>query len=138
MGITDDWNKTLADAKKTLGTSAKIPEAKMQNVLQKVKEGNKLGPAFATARDALEKKIEDLQDAGSKIKNALSLANAELSKNNFGLDPKKPDDKKKIDAAQKAFSQFFQDSGKEIDDIISKTNELDKHMEQLSDYKGPS
>ena len=135
MPITDSWTKTVADAKRILGSGAKIPLGKMSVVLKNVVDGNKHTPAVEAARDALEKQILEMQNAGSKIKNSLALADDEVSDYDYGLDPKKPDDKKKIDQAQALFTKFFQSSEQEIDDFIKATNELNKHVIQLGKYK---
>jgi len=137
MPITDEWNKTLANAKRILGNGATIPVGKMTMVIKNVAEGNKFIPGVEAARDALEKRVLDMQNAGSRIKNSLALADDEISDFDYGLDPKKPDDKKKIDQAQALFTKFFQNSEREIDDFIKSTNELNKHVIQLDKYKGP-
>jgi hypothetical protein len=124
-------------AKKALGSSAVIPMGKMSAALKNVADGNKLVPGFTAAREALEKKILELQNAGSKIKNSLAQADDQISDDDYSLDPKKPDDKKKIDQAQAIFSKFFKSAEDEIDDIIKVTDELDKHVIQLKKYKGP-
>jgi hypothetical protein len=61
----------------------------------------------------------------------------EITDDDYGLDPKKPDDKKKIDQAQKLFTDYFKDSQKDVDDMMKTIDELDKHLIQLSKYKAP-
>jgi hypothetical protein len=133
-----NWDKTLADAKKILGKDAKIPLRKMPTVQKEVTDLNKHQPSFAAARDAFEKQILEYQDAFSRLKNALVQADNDISDDDYGLDPKKPDDKKKIDQAQALFKGYFKDMEDEVDDEIKVMNEVDKHIDNARKYKGPS
>jgi hypothetical protein len=132
------WDKTLSDAKKILGKDANIPIKKMATVLKEIGELNKRFAPFASARDAFEKEILAYEDAFSKVKNALVQADNEISDDDYELDPKKPDDKKKIEQANKIFSSYFKDMEDFIDDEIKIMNEVDKHVENARKYKGPS
>lgn len=131
------WNKTLAEAKKILGTDAEIPLKKIATVHKDVADLNKHYGPFAAARENLEKQILEYEDAFSKLKNALVQADNEISNDDYGLDPKKPDDKKKIGAAQAVFQEYFKEMEDYVDDTLKTMNELDKHVEQIQKYKGP-
>jgi hypothetical protein len=101
--------QALADAKKVLGNSAKVSDKSMQVVIGAAVDFSKLWDAFNAMREAMKKKLLDLQNAESKVKNSLVQADDELTEDNYGLDPKKPDDKKKIDQAQAIFTKFFKE-----------------------------
>lgn len=114
----------------------KVPLGKIQATLKTVDEGNKVAQGTNASREALEKKIVEFQTAASKIEHSLDAANDELSDDDYGLDSKKPDDKKKIDQAQAIFKKFYERSSKEITDLIKTTDELNKHIIQMQKYKG--
>ena len=132
-----EWDKTVAAAKKILGNDAKIDVGKMAGVKKNFADYNKAAEGFMTLRDSLEKKLLELENGASKIKNSMSQFADEITDDDYGLDPKKPDDKKKIDQAQKLFTDYFKDSQKDVDDMMKTIDELDKHLIQLSKYKAP-
>jgi hypothetical protein len=61
MPIKDDWNKTLADAKKVLGNSAQIKLGKIWAAIKSLEDGNKVGPGVNAAREALEKRSSSFE-----------------------------------------------------------------------------
>jgi len=132
-----DWNKTLADAKKILGSRAVIPENKMSVVQKNRADANKFVPEINTMREALEKKILQWQNVISKSRNSLDAADDEISDATYGLDPKKPDDKKKIDQAEALFTKFFKSVEQEYDDYAKYAAAIAKHVIQLNSYKNP-
>ncbi|HEX3747106.1 MAG TPA: hypothetical protein VHW09_24385 [Bryobacteraceae bacterium] len=136
--IQDDWNKTVAGAKKILGASAKISTGKMAAVFKNADEGNKHSAQFNESRSAIEKKIAEMQTSAAKVKISLSQADDEISDDDYNLDPKKPDEKKKIDQAQALFTKFFQEEKSIMDDYNKTLDDLDKHIIQLTKYKPPS
>jgi len=132
------WDKAVAEAKTILGSSAKIPTAWLQTTLKRGDEAEKAWDRFDTTRETLKKQLVEAQDAASKVKNALVQAQDEISDEDFGLNEKDPDDKKKIDQAQAIFQNFFANAKKVQDTDIKNLDELDKHLINLSKYKGPS
>jgi hypothetical protein len=132
------WDKTLADAKKALGTSAKVPDGKMAGVIAKGNDVLKAYTQFSTSREGIKKTLLALQDAASTYKNALAQAEEEISDDDYGLDDKSPDDKKKIGQAQALFKKFFQTREQVADTNIKNLDELDKHLMNLSKYKPPT
>jgi hypothetical protein len=134
MSLQEDWNKTLADAKKVLGNSAKIPTGKMAVVFKSVQDAQTIAPGITAARDAFSKKILDMQNVYSKVKNALREASNEVSDDDYDLDEKKPEDKKKIDQAEAIFKKFFDSSAQKIDNYIKMLDEIDKHMEHARKF----
>jgi len=133
--LQDRWNQVVADGKKILGNNAKIPTGKMSAALRADQETDKAFNDFAAARKAFSEKILGMQNAYSKVKNALGQADDELDGSDYGLDSKKPDEKKKIDQADALFSKFFADMEGKIDDYLKQLGEVDKHMEHVTKYK---
>ncbi len=82
----------------------------------------------------LQDKILELQNATSSQKNGIKQHADRISKNNFGLDPKNPDEKKKIDQAQKVLANL-QVQIQNCDTNIKNLSELDKHSMAISKYE---
>ena len=135
MTLQDDWNKTSADARKILGNNANIPKGKMSVALKAMQDYGAIVPTLTAARDALEKKILDAQNAASKVQNALREAGNEVTDDDYNLDARKPDDKKKIDQASAIFDKFFNAWSKTIVDYVKMLDELDKHLAHVDKFK---
>jgi hypothetical protein len=129
------WNKTVADAKKILGNNVKIPEASMHKTIQISVESDKVWATLTALREALKKKILEQKNADSRVTNSLRQAYDEVYESDFGLDEKKPEDKKKLDAAQAVFDKFF----KQVEGVWKQNaddlDQLDMHLMNLAKYK---
>ncbi|HEX3745359.1 MAG TPA: hypothetical protein VHW09_15555 [Bryobacteraceae bacterium] len=110
MSSSAIWDKAIGDAKKVLGNSAKINDKRMQAVTKDAIEASKLWDALGVMRDAMKKKVFEIENADSKVKNGLSQAYDEITGDDFGLDDSKPEDKKKIVQATAIFDKFFDDA----------------------------
>jgi hypothetical protein len=131
-----DLEEIKAKATKILGKDAKIPPEK-GDFDKNFSDGAKLVDAYNKSREDLEDKILALENSISGFINGLKQSAAVYEKDNFGLDPKKKDDAKKIKQAQQMFSSFF---SSELSSMTTKTkdiDELDKHVIQLGKYKSP-
>jgi hypothetical protein len=137
MSKSAAWDKAVADAKKILGPSAKIPDKKMDVVFKAAEDANKAWDGLGTLRDGMKKKILDVENLDSKVGNSLQSVSDEFDDEEFGLDSKKPDDKKKIDQAQAIFSKFFKDAEKIFDENNKNLDELNKHLIDIVKYKRP-
>jgi hypothetical protein len=135
MSASAEWDKALSDAKRVLGNTAKINDKRMQAVIKSALDAQKVWDSFDTLREGIKKKLLELQNAESKVKNGLVQADDEISDDDYGLDDKKPDEKKKIDQAQAIFSKFFKETQKTMDGNIKNLDELDKHLMNISKYK---
>lgn len=135
MGLQEDWNKTVADAKKVLGNTAKIPTGRMATVFKTVHDVEATGPGIVQARDAFAKKILDMQNGWTRVKNALREAKNQVADDDYGLSEKNPADKKKIDQAEALFVKFFNSVMGDIDDYVKNLDEIDKHMEHARKFK---
>ena len=138
MSSSAAWNKTVADAKKVLGNTAKVPEQKVQLAIKFALESNKVWDAFNVLREAMKKKILEQQNADSKVMNTLHQAWDEISESDFGLDDSKPEDKKKIAQAVAVFDKFFTETKKTWDQNDKNIDELDKHLMNIAKYKRAS
>ena len=87
------------------------------------------------AKDTLEKHLEAMQDAVGQYKTGLTHAEDQLTESNFGLDPRKADDKKKIADAQKIFADAFKPEVDQTDSDIKALQEVDKHLVNVRNYK---
>jgi hypothetical protein len=137
MSKSATWDKAVADAKKVLGPSAKIPDKKIDPVFKAAEDANKGWDGLGTLRDGMKKKILELQNLESKVRNGLQHVGDEFDDESFGLDDSKPDDKKKISQAQAIFSKFFTDAEKIFDDNNKNLEELDKHLIDIKKYRRP-
>ncbi len=98
-------------------------------------EFNTSAKKFMTNRDGLSKDLVAVQNANSKITNNLKLFGNIADKETFGLDAKKPDEKKKLDQAQKVLQKAIADVEKDNDDQNKQLDELEKHLTHISSYK---
>jgi len=131
MALQDDWNKATADAKKVLGSNANIPNGRMSDALKAMQDFHSVGRGFKSARDALDKSITEMQKAISKVQSALNEADKEVTAAKYHLDPKKPDDKKKIDQADVIFEKFFSQWTKLAGEHIKFLDDIEKHVDLM-------
>jgi hypothetical protein len=111
----DDWKKALADAKNILGSNGVITASKMTDVLITVDGVNKLVDERKALSAGFVNKLLEQQRGYQKLKQCILTALDELSRDNYHLDPKKPDDKKKIDQARALFSKFLKEYDKKTE-----------------------
>jgi hypothetical protein len=133
--LQDYWNHTLAQANKALGSKGSVPITRMLTALGRAKELDPLNADFEKGVDALANKLCDLQDGLTKVNGALDQAQNEIQGSDFGLNPKDPNDKKRIAQADAIFKTFFATAEKISSNSVQKLSDLDKHMEHLDKYK---
>ena len=133
--MKEDWDKAVADSKKLLGPKGTIPHGKMAVAIKSGLDFNTALGHFLTARDALTKKVEDLENMLSKVENNLKSAKNEVIDSDYNLDTKIPDDKKKVDAATKVLQAFFDKWSKTADDYGSKLDNLDDYLDHFEKFK---
>ncbi|MBV9757750.1 MAG: hypothetical protein JO047_11890 [Alphaproteobacteria bacterium] len=127
---------TQQQAQKILGDKAQFPPEKPD--MDKLQDDyGKAFQAFDDARSKLEDAVQDFENAISSFENGLKTNRAAYDKEDFGLDPKNPDDKKKITQALKLFMDFFAKIEKRVQDRYKEIEELNKHAIQLAKYKAP-
>jgi hypothetical protein len=130
-----DWKKALGEAKNALGKDGDVPIKRMAAVFKAESDYVSLFNGFNATREALEKKLLEMQNALSKVKNTMVQAEDEITASSYGLDEKKPDEKKKVDKAQAALEKYFDDAKGDVDIRIKNADELDKHLIQIARYK---
>jgi len=92
---------------------------------------------FSKSRDGLADLLEKYEDADDAVKNGVKRAAAVYQTADFGKDKKNKDDAKKIEQARKMYATFFNANLKDIADGEKGVDELQKHLAQLGNYKGP-
>ena len=130
----NDWNATKAEAMKILGNKAKMPDPKFSEA----KVGADYGKAdkeYDAAVDVLQSKILALQNMSATTKNAVKQYAEQLSKSNFGLDPKEGDNKENIEKAQKLLDDYLEETIGNYETNIKNLDELDKHSMAISKYE---
>jgi uncharacterized phage infection (PIP) family protein YhgE len=133
------WNK-LEDqqqkANKVLGNGATMPDepVDVQAIIDKADDSF---AKFTKGRADLGNQVESLEDAIDAIKNGMKRVQAAYATADFGLDKKKKDDAKKIDQAHKIFSTFFAQQLTLAAKWEKDLDEMQKHLAQLGEYKGP-
>ncbi len=123
-----------AKAQKVLGADARFPKQKVDLKSLSDKQLDAF-EKFKAGRDKVEKKLEATQNALDAFKNGMKLLAAQYEASDFGLDAKK--DAKKIQAAHKIFSAFFAQRFASVTKNEKVAEELERHLELLSKYKGP-
>lgn len=125
--ILNDYHQFIA--KHRPHTSYNIPLDKVEAADKFEAEMTKhfLGP-FNAAREKLAKEIDTLKSGLASVQKSLAQEGAQIAPQNFGFDPKKPDDKKKIERAQVMYKKFFSDAKRQIDAEMRALAELEKHV----------
>ncbi len=129
-----NWNDAKAQALKILGDKAKIPEPKA-NMTKLMADVEKADKEYDASVDVLQAKILALQNANDAWKNGVKQFNDLIGKNNFGLDPKDADDKKKIQQAQDVMTDYLESQMDAADTNDKNLDELDKHSMAISKYE---
>jgi hypothetical protein len=94
MYIEDAWKVWTTEARKVLGNRASIPTGRISLVFKFRKDMDQAIAAFAKSKVDLGKKLLDLQNSVSNTQNTLKDARIEVTRDDYDLDPKNPDDKK--------------------------------------------
>jgi hypothetical protein len=128
------WNDAKAQALKILGDKAKIPEPKA-NLSKLMGDVEKADKEYDASVDVLQAKILALQNTNDAWKNAAKQFDDQVSKNDFGLDAKDADDKKKIQQAQDILSAYLDEQIDTANLNDKNLDELDKHSMAISKYE---
>jgi hypothetical protein len=128
------WKSMLAAAQQALGKDGKLPKPAV-DPLPSVILANKAWDAFRTTRTDLEKKLVEVQDRHSQAKHALQQYADLIDGDDFGLDEKKPDDKKRIDAASKVIVPWLNENQAAADEMLALMAKLDRVLTDLQRLK---
>jgi hypothetical protein len=120
-----DFNDAVGKALKLLGKDGTVP-APIVDPLAAADEAKKALVDLNKAQQAFMKEIDDYENALGKIKNANKQYEITLAKNKFGLDDKKPEDKKKIAEARKIMSKVMNAADAQCNDALKGLSALDR------------
>jgi len=131
MNTEDAWKASVSEARRILGNRGNIPAYKVTVLLKSRHDMDENVKAFARAKVDLEKKLLDLQNGVSKTQNASKDARSEVTQDNYDLDPKNPDDKKKIEAARKVLDKFFAGLATGLSELTKDLDELERSLDHF-------
>lgn len=117
-------------AKKLIGNSGKMPKPRV-DPRGAIATANKAAQAFKAGIANLEKQVLDLQNGYSQYRNSLKQYSDIVDGSDFGLDEKKPDDKKKIDSARGAMQKGLKQRIDDADGYVSMLSKLDQIITNL-------
>jgi hypothetical protein len=126
------WVTAVGKAKNALGSSGKIPTKRMEAVLKDAVTAAKSFDGLGGLMEQMKKKVLEVQTANSKIVHELALASDEMDDEDFGLDPRKPEDKKKIDQAHKVLAKFIEAAKNDCDQNINGLRAFDRTMGDIA------
>jgi hypothetical protein len=124
------WADAKSKAQKVLGKDGKLPKPRV-DIEGAMDAAGKLVVEVDKARDVLATKIGAATEGFAKVTNAAKLYDNMIGGSDFGLDPKKPDDKKQITAAQTILSDQLDEIRKLGDQFTKILNDLDKSLESI-------
>lgn len=131
--MSNSWPATRSEAIKILGKKAKFPEPK--NMTGLIANLEKSFLAFDKARNAIEDRIPEMQNAGAAFAQAAKQFGAIVDKTDFGLDKKDKEDAKKIEAAKDVLSEYVEGVAEQSAHNEKALTELEKHLVLMSKYK---
>jgi len=117
-------------AKKVLGNNAKLPKPRTDPVTA-LQAANKVVQDFRTSIHGLGDQLLKLQNAIGAYKNTLEQYSDIVDASDFELDEKKPDDKKRIDAAKSIMEKGIAEKVKDADEYFGELKKLDKIITNL-------
>jgi len=117
-------------AKKLLGNGAEMPKPRTDPLVA-LQAANKAVQDFRNSIHGLGDQLLKLQNAIGAYKNTLDQYSDIVDAADFGLDEKKPDDKKKIDAAKNIMQKGIDEKTKEADEYFNELKKLDKIITNL-------
>jgi hypothetical protein len=121
---------------KLFGGGVTLPDPKV-NIDNLYDKRHDLFEQFKKVRDDLADIMEKYEDANGALKNGVKRMADIYVDDDFGLDRKNKDDAKKLDQAHKLYKAFFDNCLKGLTENEKAVDELQKHLVQLSRYKGP-
>jgi hypothetical protein len=120
-----DLEAAVSKVFKILGKDADVPYPE-PNPAETIEDSNKLRTEVTKARDALVKLVDDYETSIDKVKNVAKSYSNKLSKEKFGLEDTKPDDKKKIIQARKIILDEMKEIDKQCNDSLKVLADIDK------------
>ena len=134
-GVQDAVGGATSGVAKVIGKNAELPK----EVTKLSAVANSLDGDYQVLVKSLagvSKEMADLTKSAAQLTKALDTAIAAVEKATFGLDPKKPDDKKKISAAQDLFLDPLQDIRKDLNSQVGAFDKLSTVVANAGKSKG--
>ncbi|HLY57673.1 MAG TPA: hypothetical protein VKS60_19065 [Stellaceae bacterium] len=131
------WSDAAAKAQKILGPKGTIPKPKKELVDINDHLGDIYGE-YKEAHSALSDAIKKLRNASSAFRTGIKQLRGVIEKEDFDLDSRNADDKKKIDQAKAILFEWLdaQVDAAEKDD--KRLDDLNQHLAGLGKYAGPT
>jgi hypothetical protein len=104
--MPENWDKTVAAAMKILGEKGKIPPMPAA-LTSGIEKGHKSSREATKAASDLQAKLVDLQKSIGDVIRAGQQFQAAIDKDTLGMDPKNPDDAKKLKQARALLDGYF-------------------------------
>ena len=133
--ITKSLDSVIKAAGKTIGGSFDPPKS-LNAVIKSLDQGSKPYDDLMNAVKGLDGILGQIDKLSGNILGLIAKAQTDLAKEDFGLDPKKPDDKKKIDAVVKQLSAFLNDAAKDIEKQTTSFSKLTDVVASAGKSKG--
>ena len=113
-----NWDKARADAKKLLGDKGEVPE--MPSALSNgIDKGRDTADAMNAVLSQVQAKLVELQKACGDVVRAGQQFQSSIAKESFGLDPKNPEDLKKIQKARAVLDAYLSRASKGTADALT-------------------
>lgn len=127
--FTKEFNDAIGQAIKIVGDDGDVP---VPNVMPTDLLGDAKGVLVAlnAMRDSMLDLIQEYEKQVDAIKNSLKQFQNAIAKSDFGLDPKKPEDKKKITQAQAVLTKMITGVSADCDTELKSVDELEKRASQ--------
>jgi hypothetical protein len=135
-GISKLWTDAMADANKALGKDGDLPKPRLDIV--KACEGlEDVNDDFDKMEDAVEKVIDDMNSASTKVQAATKAYRNQIEKDMFGLDPSDAKNKKTIAAVSKILTSALDSIDGYAMSCDSLGDDLDKAIANVKRPKMP-
>ena len=131
MTMIEDWARTKADATKLLGKEGELPSERA-DINDAMVEADKTLTVLRKTRDTLESNCVAYQNGADKVMNAAQAYLTICSRSDFGLDPKNPEQAKKIASVKKAVDGFLTSL---VKDAKRQAAGIDKFIASLADFR---
>jgi hypothetical protein len=128
--LDDELMKAVSATAKIVGGDVKNVPAPQAEVQTSMKSATKALSDLNKARNDMLKEIQTYENSLDKLRNDLIAYRHKLPKEKFGLDDKKPDDEKKIEAARKILDDGLQEVLDELIESETKIKPVDSELQQ--------
>jgi len=129
--MPDNWDKTVAAAMKILGDKGKIPP--MTGAMNgQMDKGQKSIDDVSKAVSDLQAKLVDMEKACGDVIKAGQDFKSTIDKDDLGLDPKNPDDAKKIKQARALLDAYLDKGSKGTNTSLDQMTKFDNALSSFA------